>query len=83
MESTRRRFCRGKNTVLFRRVVADLATIYNIHIHALIGEIREYGNSALYITVHTVIAIKKKTRTPTYLNPFLWAILREFTLVFI
>jgi len=52
MESTRRRFCCGNTTVRFERIVADLATIFSIHIRALIGEIQEYINNALYYNIH-------------------------------
>jgi len=48
MECTRRLFCGGNTAVRFQRIVADLATIYSIHIRALVGEIQEYLNNALY-----------------------------------
>jgi hypothetical protein len=51
MGSARRKLGGGNTTVRFQRIVADLATIYSIHIRALIGEIQKYINNALYYNI--------------------------------
>jgi hypothetical protein len=68
MESTRRRFCRGNTAVLSQRIVADLATIYSIHIHSLISEIQEYSNYALHYSTQ-LLQLKHKNADMS--RPFL------------